>query len=98
MARLIWSVQGSEDVESIAEYIGQSSPANAREFIQQVKELAASLPQQPRLGSMVPEWEDENLRERLLNNFRVIYRIRDEDVIIVTVVRGSRRLPRKPSG
>jgi plasmid stabilization system protein ParE len=98
MARLIWSSDAVDDVENIVVRIERNSPANARAFAQQVDALANSLPQQPRLGGMVPEYGDQDLRERLIHKYRVIYRLIGDDVVIVTVVHGAQRLPRTPPG
>jgi toxin ParE1/3/4 len=98
MARLIWGADAIDDVDDICTQIARTSPQFARLFAEQVVALAESLPEQPHLGSVVPEYDQEDIRERLLHNYRVIYRLRDENVEIVSVVHGARRLPRTPPG
>jgi plasmid stabilization system protein ParE len=98
MAQVIWSPDALQELEGICAFLEQSSSAFAERFAREVRELALSLPQQPRLGAMVPEYDQEDLRERLLHNYRILYRIRGEDVEVVTVVHGARRLPRTPPG
>ncbi len=43
---------------------------------------------------MVPECEDELLRELFESPYRIIYRIMDDQIDIVAVIHAARRLPR----
>jgi len=54
----------------------------------------------PRLGRVVPDFQDEAIRELIVEGHRVVYRLIDEDEIwILTVVHGSRDLRRHlPAG
>jgi hypothetical protein len=52
--------------------------------------------QNPLLGGAVPEYEREDVRERLLGNYRLIYRVEGEDVVILLLRHGSRLLPPNP--
>lgn len=96
MAEVIWSPLALDNLKEIAEYIGHTSEAQARVFLRQVVALAEAILRQPELGALVPEYEQYGLRERLLHSYRLIYRSRDGNVEIVTVVHGARRLPRRP--
>jgi len=46
----------------------------------------------PRLGRVVPEVQDENIRELMHQHYRIIYRIAGERIEILTIVHGSRDL------
>jgi plasmid stabilization system protein ParE len=50
------------------------------------------LVQHPCLGKIVPVLETETIREIILGNYRIIYRIREEEVRVVTVHPGARLL------
>ena len=41
---------------------------------------------------MVPEADEETIRELLYQNYRIIYRIKDELIEILTVIHGRRDL------
>ncbi len=96
MARLIWSPEAIRDLDNICEYIARNSEHYARAFAEHVTALAESIPDQPLLGAVVPEYDREDLRERLYQNYRIVYRLRGEDVEIVTITHGARRLPLHP--
>jgi plasmid stabilization system protein ParE len=44
---------------------------------------------------MVPEAEEENIRELLFQNYRIIYRVGTDSILILTVIHGARDLSRK---
>ena len=46
----------------------------------------------PMLGRIVPEYSDENLREIIVGNYRVVYLFDGSDIGIVAVVHGSRNM------
>jgi toxin ParE1/3/4 len=96
MARLIWSPRAVRDLDDVCDYIARTSDRYARAFAEQVTTLVESIPQQPCLGAVVPEYDRDDLRERLVQNYRVIYRLRGEDVEIVSICHGARLLPRTP--
>ena len=41
---------------------------------------------------MVPEYDDENLRELIVYSYRIIYRLGQDEVLIVAVIHGKRVL------
>jgi plasmid stabilization system protein ParE len=40
----------------------------------------------------VPEFDDENIRELSSYSYRIIYRLQDDDALIVAVIHGKRIL------
>jgi plasmid stabilization system protein ParE len=46
----------------------------------------------PQAGRMVPEFDDENMRELIVYSYRVIYRLEQGEVLIVVVIHGKRVL------
>ena len=42
---------------------------------------------------MVPEYEAPDLREVIERPYRIIYRIKEEDIDILAVVHGAQRVP-----
>lgn len=97
MARLTWAPAAIDDLNAIGEYVARNSPHYARIIVRDIRKLARSIPQMPRLGSMVPEYDRDDLRERLYHNWRIIYRIRGTDIEIVRIIHGARQLPPLPS-
>jgi toxin ParE1/3/4 len=90
--RLVWSQRAVQDLEAIAEYIVQDSPAYAAGVVRTVINQTKMLSRFPRSGRKVPEFDDENIRELLAYSYRVIYRIQEEEVLIAAVIHGKRLL------
>jgi plasmid stabilization system protein ParE len=98
MAQLIWSPRAIKDLHEACDYIARNSDRYARIFAQQVVSLIESIPQLPFLGSIVPEYDRPDIRERLFHNYRIIYRLRDDIIEVVTIHHGARLLPPKLPG
>lgn len=94
MARLIWSPRALKDLNDICEYIARDSEKYARVFAERAVEAAEASREYPDAGSIVPEHDRKDLRERLVYNYRVIYRFTNELVELVTICHGARTLHR----
>lgn len=87
-----WSPRAVEDVEAIALYISADSTAYAAAVVKKILDTARSLSRFPSAGRVVPEFADDNIREKFAYSYRVIYRIQEETVAIAAVVHGKRLL------
>ncbi len=47
------------------------------------------------MGRTVPEVEEETIRELLLHNYRIIYRVEADRILVLTIIHGARDLSRK---
>ncbi len=93
MARLIWSPKAADDLEEICEYIARDSEHYARVFARHVIELAEQIAEHPLAGRVVPEYQSADLRERIFQNYRIVYRVKPDTVEIAAIVHGARLLP-----
>ena len=91
MARhLVWSPEAIEDLEAIAAYIERDSAWYAKAVVSKIVETAETIPAFPELGRVVPEIGLHAVRERFVHNYRIIYRIEDARILIVTIIHSSR--------
>jgi plasmid stabilization system protein ParE len=90
--KLIWTDPSIEDLRAVRDYIGRDSDYYAAALVEQVVLSVERLLRFPKLGRVVPETQDENIRELVHQNYRIIYRIAGERVEILTIVHGSRDL------
>jgi plasmid stabilization system protein ParE len=90
--KLIWTDPSIEDLRAVRDYIGRDSDYYAADLVVQVVLSVERLLRFPKLGRVVPETQDENIRELVHQNYRIIYRIAGERVEILTIVHGSRDL------
>ncbi len=82
------------DLENIRDYIAKDSASYAARFVTRIIEAVEILPSHPRIGRGVPEADDDVIRELLFQNYRIIYRVEPERILILTVLHGSRDLSR----
>jgi toxin ParE1/3/4 len=90
LIRIIWAPQAIEDVEAIRSYVARDSPHFADLLVERLVSAVARLEDNPRSGRVVPEVGDDKLREVILGNYRIIYRIRPDLGEVVTVFHGAR--------
>ena len=87
-----WSPKAVLHFESICDYIARDSRHYAALFARKILSLVKAIPQFPKAGRIVPEYNDENLRERLYENYRIVYRVKEEVIEIVAICHGARPL------
>ena len=91
--RLRWTKLASQDLDDIAVYIGQDSPASAIRVILELKERSESMlvahPAAGRSGRLL------GTRELVIASlpYIVAYRVRESNIEILRVMHSSRRWP-----
>ena len=89
---ITWSPRAASHLEEICAYIARDSKHYAAIFAQNVLKLVASIPSFPKSGRVVPEYSDENIREHLYQNYRIVYRIAKDSIQIAAICHGARQL------
>jgi len=93
MARkVIWSYEAANDLEAIAAYIGKNTEFYAAAFVRQLLDASRSLAWFAERGRIVPELDDQDIRENFVYSYRLIYNIEDKRVVIIAVIHGARDL------
>jgi toxin ParE1/3/4 len=90
--RVVWSPRALDDVDAIAAYISHDSPSYAAAVVKRILDTAYSLSRLPYSGRIVPEFNDEAIRERVAYSYRIIYRIQENTIIIAAIIHGKRLL------
>ncbi len=76
----------------ISATIAKDSEHYASLFAKKANAIIESIPQFPKAGRIVPEYGDENLREKIYENYRIVYRLKGEVVEIVVICHGAKLL------
>jgi plasmid stabilization system protein ParE len=92
MVEVRWTPQAYTDIEAIAAFIAHDSEAYAHMFVVDVLAIVDRISAFPELGRIVPETNVPVIRESLLGNYRIVYRLRLDSVEILTVHHGARLL------
>jgi toxin ParE1/3/4 len=91
--RIIWSPLAIDKVSEIAKYIAKDKSEAAEKWIDQIFNSVKKLENFPQIGRIVPEANRKEIREILLKNYRIIYRVEDVQLTILTVRHGKQILP-----
>lgn len=89
---LIWALEALDDIDAIAQFIGRDSQVHARRVVSEIMELGELLLAQPRMGRIVPELDNDSIREHFIYSYRVIYEISKENIHVIAVIHGKRLL------
>ena len=90
MAQVGWTPQAADDLEATCLFIARDSPAMATIFADRVLQATERLGAHPRSRRIVPELGREDLREIIVGSYRVIYRLRTDEVQLLTLHHGAR--------
>ena len=87
-----WSPGAVSGFEAICNHIARDSPFYAGLFAKKIDAIVTGLAQFPRAGRVVPEYGDEAMRERIYQNYRIVYRLKSDTIEIVAITHGARPL------
>ena len=91
--KIIWSPLAIDRASEIAEYITLDKPSAANKWINTVFSKVEQLASSPEIGRVVPEIGNEQFRELIYGNYRIIYRIEKKQLLILTIRHGKQILP-----
>lgn len=95
MAKIRWTVGARRDLHEIINYIAEDSPAYAINFAERIILAVDRLEAFPKLGRIVPEYQDAGVRELIVGNYRIVYKLHGNHVGIAAIAHASRDLLRK---
>lgn len=90
--KILWSEPSISDLKNIKDYIAKDSSYYVVIFIEKIINAVEKLGNFPFVGRIVPECGDKHIREVIYQHYRIIYKINDKAVIILTIVYGGRDL------
>jgi len=91
-----WTRRALRDLREIGSYISRDNPDAARRWVARLHERGDRAAELPRSGRIVPEFGRDDLREVFLKSYRIVYRILDDRIEILTVFEGHRLFPGDP--
>jgi len=91
--RIFWTPLARQRLAEIEAYIAKDNPAIARAVAVRLLKRSRMLPQPPLLGKRLEQYAADDIREYLVRPFRLIYRVRNERIEIVTVIHYRQLLP-----
>ena len=80
--KVVWTLRSRDDLRNIAAFIGKDNPAAAIKLGDTIFQRVDSLQQFPELGRVVPERGRPEIREIVVGNYRIVYRVRHPQKVV----------------
>ncbi len=93
--RVLWAAAAQGDLNRIVEYIAHDSPDNAQQVLNKIRRKASDLYSLPDRGRIVPELKNQGIttyREIIVPPWRIVYRIADTMVFVLSVIDSRRNV------
>ncbi len=90
--KIVWTELAVEKLEEFADFIALDKPMAALKWAETIQQSVNKLQKYPKSGREVPEIKRDDIREIIEGNYRVIYRIDDTFVSILTIRHGKQLL------
>ncbi|MGH3088831.1 MAG: type II toxin-antitoxin system RelE/ParE family toxin [Rubrobacteraceae bacterium] len=91
--RVNWTETAIEHLSGIQAYVAQNSPAYARRIVDRLTRRSRQIAQFPYSGRAVPELDLPQVREVLEGPYRIIYRIRPDQIDVLAVIHSAQQTP-----
>ncbi|MGH7343352.1 MAG: type II toxin-antitoxin system RelE/ParE family toxin [Candidatus Rokuibacteriota bacterium] len=90
--RVVWTEQARRMLDDAVSYLAQDSRPAAERLLTQALEAASSLDIHSERGRLVPELEQPNIRQLLVQRYRLIYEVTPAEVQVLAFIHGARDL------
>ena len=94
--RVHWTNTALGHLLAIYEYIAQDSSVYAQRMVDRLTRRSEQIATFPLSGRMVPEFEAEDIREMIERPYRIIYRIKPDQIDVLAVIHAAQLLPLEP--
>lgn len=87
-----WSDQARVRLDEIWQYIAADNPAAAERWVARLIARAEAAAVMPLAGRVVPELNRPTIREVFERTYRIVYRVDQDQIYVLTVFEGHRLL------
>jgi len=91
--KLRWTQRARQDLLDIGRYIARDKPVAARRWVARLRKAALQARDLPLSGRKVPELQRDDVREILVRSYRIVYKVLEAEVHVLTVFEGHRLFP-----
>ena len=92
MAKVRWTRRSINDLKLIHEFISLDSKFYADRFINKIVSRVEQLIEFPESGRIIPEKEENDLRELIEGNYRIFYRVQRNNVTILRIHNSAKNI------
>ena len=91
--KLFWTETAKQDVQAIRRYIGTDKPTAAKRWVDRLRTRAINALDAPLSGRKVPEFMRDDIRELIEGNYRIVYQVIEDRLVVLTVFEGHHLFP-----
>jgi toxin ParE1/3/4 len=84
-----WTDTAEGHLDAIYTYIAQDSPEYARRIVDRLTRKSQQIAEFPFSGRRVPEYDVDQIREVIEGSFRIIYRIKADQIDVLAFIHGA---------
>ncbi len=88
-----WTETAIKNLTGIYQYIAQNSPLYAQRVADKIIRRSEQIAAFPQSGRQVPEYDAPDIREIIEKPYRIIYRIKADQIDVLAVIHGAQQLP-----
>jgi toxin ParE1/3/4 len=89
---ILWSLRARLDLLEIGDFIARDKPQAAAAWVGRILNAVERMALFPTSGRIVPEIDRTNIREIILENYRIVYLLSETTITILTVFESHRLL------
>lgn len=93
MLPLRWTERAVTNLADIADFISQNSPVYAESVVSRIDRQLQLLALNPLMGKVAVEVADLEIRELVVDSFRIFYRARAECIELIAIVHSRQQSP-----
>ena len=87
--KVFWTNNAEDHLDSIYTHIKHDSPEYAKRMVDRLTSKSQQIGEFPLSGRKVPEFDSDQIREVIEDPFRMIYRIKSDQIEILAVIHGA---------
>jgi toxin ParE1/3/4 len=85
-----WTKLAKRELIAIKLFIAANNPSAAEKLVATIKAKAHAACENPQANRIVPELGSPEIREALIGNYRLVYRIKENQLSFLSVTEGHR--------
>jgi toxin ParE1/3/4 len=89
-----WTERALADLQEIDDYIAKDDAVAAARWVARLIAVAERAASMPLAGRVVPERARQDVREVFVGTYRIVYRVRQSGILLLTVFEGHSMFPR----
>ena len=93
--KLFWTETAKQDLKDIRRYIAIDNPTAAKRWVDRLRRRARKTLHAPLAGRKVPELLREDVRELIEENYRIVYQVFHDRMVVLTVFEGHQLFPQE---